>query len=482
MLRVMTRTSWILAAVLVLFFQGEAQARTRHSHHSRQTGPAPVQASIVVDAETGAVLQASNADAITHPASLTKMMTLYMLFDQMASGRVRLDQRFEVSEHGAAQAPSKLGLQPGQTIRVEDAILALVTKSANDVAATIAENLGGSESAFAAQMTTRARTLGMSRTVFRNASGLPDPGQVTTARDMATLGRALWRNHRRYYGYFATRSFEWNGDTITSHNRLMLRYNGADGIKTGYIRASGFNLVSSAERDGRRLVAAVMGGRSAPSRDRHMEALLDAAFGGRAITRPAHQVEEANAEDDEDEQPAPKLTPPKVAAAEPAKPQPVKVEAKPEPPKPAKPQPTKVAAKAEKVEKADKPKPAPAVSPAPAPAGKPEMMTDSKGRQIAVLKLPTGKRPEAEGDSDGGRWGVQLGAYAQESSARNAVERLTRHHASLVADARAVVTPTKTGKTTMYRARVVGMTESQARTLCRKFTGDQGCHVLQPGA
>ncbi len=429
MLRVITRSSWLVTVVLVLFFQGEANAKARYT--------APLQASIIIDADTGAVLQASNADAITHPASLTKMMTLYMLFDQLAAGRLRLDHRFEVSEHAAGQAPSKLGLSPGQSIRVEDAILALVTKSANDVAATIAEGIGGTESQFAALMPRRARDLGMSRTVFRNASGLPDPDQITTARDMATLGRALWRNHHRYYGYFSTRSFEWNGDTINTHNRLMLRYNGADGIKTGYIRASGFNLVSSAERGGRRLVGAVMGGRSSSSRDRHMENLLDAAFGGR-VSAPEERIVEAMAEDE----------------AKPAK---------------STHKPTKDTSAKDKDKESAK-------------AG---------GRQVTVLRLPVtkptrkgNKHDEASGvgDADPGGWGVQLGAYARESAARNAVEIASKRHASLIADGRTVVSAAKTGKTVVYRARVVGITEGQARTLCRKFTGAQGCQVIQPGA
>lgn len=445
MLRVITRSSWFLAVVLVMFFQGEAHAKARYT--------APLQASIIIDADTGAVLQATNADAITHPASLTKMMTLYMLFDQLASGRMRLDERLDVSQHASAQAPSKLGMQPGQSIRVEDAILALVTKSANDVAVIVAEAIGGSESHFASLMTRRARDLGMSRTVFQNASGLPDPDQITTARDMATLGRSLWRNHRRYYGYFSTRSFDWNGDTITTHNRLMLRYNGADGIKTGYIRASGFNLVSSAERSGRRLVGAVMGGRSSSSRDRHMEALLDAAFGGR-VTAPEERIEEAQAD---------------LPAATPAKPT-----------RPAKTAKTTVAA-------ADKGKPV-----AVAEQSKPVIVTDAKGRQVAMLKLPAvkpsagktrSKKGDASvGDADPGNWGVQLGAYSRESAARDAVKAVSKRHASLIADGRTVIVPAKTGKTVIYRARVLGITEAQARTLCRKFTGDQGCQVIQPGA
>ena len=235
----------------------------------------PPYADMVVDAKTGRVLHAVNEDALRHPASVTKVMTLYLLFEQLEKGRFNLDSELRVSAHSQSMAPSKLGLRAGQTIEVEDAIKALVTKSANDVAATVAENIGGSEDAFAEMMTRKARQLGMNRTVYKNASGLPDPGQVTTARDLVTLGRAIQDRFPRYYTYFRTPSFSYAGATHRNHNRLMSRVEGMDGIKTGYTRMSGFNLLTSVKTEGRHVVAVVLGGRSAAARDNQMAALLD---------------------------------------------------------------------------------------------------------------------------------------------------------------------------------------------------------------
>ena len=245
---------------------------------------AVTQSYIVIDAGTGKALAESNADAPAHPASLTKMMTLYLLFDALKHGKVTLDQQFTVSRHAAAQAPSKLGLQPGQTISVRDLILGIVTKSANDAAVTIAENLGGSEPAFAEMMTQKARALGMTHTYYRDASGLPNPGQITTARDLATMARALYRDFPEDYHYFATEEFSYRGVTFVNHNHLMESFQGMDGIKTGYIRASGFNLAASAVRDNRRLIGIVMGGQTAHARDLEMAHLLNVAFAGQTTS------------------------------------------------------------------------------------------------------------------------------------------------------------------------------------------------------
>ncbi|MEC9481843.1 MAG: D-alanyl-D-alanine carboxypeptidase family protein, partial [Halomonas sp.] len=238
----------------------------------------PRYASIVIDAETGEVLSAANADAVRYPASLTKMMTLYLLFEAIERGRLTMESPLPVSTHAAAQPPSKLWVQPGQSIAVKEAILALIVRSANDVAAVVAEGLGGSENAFAGMMTAKARELGMTRTLFRNASGLPDDAQVTTARDMAILSMRLMKDFPQYYGYFARTQFVYRGKTYRGHNNLLDSYAGADGLKTGYIRASGFNVATSAVRDGRRIVSVVMGGFTAQSRDAHMADLLDRGF------------------------------------------------------------------------------------------------------------------------------------------------------------------------------------------------------------
>jgi len=235
-------------------------------------------AAMVVEARTGRVLIAANADETRYPASLTKMMTLYMLFDALGEGRVQLSTPIRMSEEAASRPPSKLGLPIGATLTVEQAILALVTKSANDVAAAVGEHLAGSEERFGQLMTMRARAIGMTRTTFRNASGLPDPDNTTTARDMATLGLRLIRDHPTRYHYFGTMHFNWGRAMIRNHNRMLGDYEGADGIKTGFIRDSGFNIVTSAIRDNVRLVGVTMGGSSWVERDRHMGALMDQGF------------------------------------------------------------------------------------------------------------------------------------------------------------------------------------------------------------
>src|ERR1700678_3673305 len=243
-------------------------------HHADSESYSPLFASIVVDGNSGEVLNATNADALRHPASLTKIMTLYLLFERLEAGRMKLDTEMQVSEHASEQAPTKLGLRPGQTIQVEDAIKGLVTRSANDAAVVIAEAIAGDESDFAKLMTRKARALGMTRTVYRNASGLPDDDQVTTARDQSTLGRAIQERFPRYYRYFSTMMFNYHGHSIANHNHLLGSVEGVDGIKTGYTRASGFNLVTSMRRGNRHLVGVVMGGRSGGSRDAIMRSLL----------------------------------------------------------------------------------------------------------------------------------------------------------------------------------------------------------------
>ena len=264
----------------IIFTNDRAEARrTRHHQHARhhQQAPesySPAFSSIVVDGNSGATLSANNPDASRHPASLTKIMTLYLLFERLEAGTMKLDSEMEVSERASEQAPTKLGLRPGQTIRVEDAIKGLVTRSANDAAVVIAEAIGGDEAEFAKLMTRKARSLGMTRTVYRNASGLPNDEQVTTARDQSTLGRAIQDRFPRYYRYFSITAFNYHGQSIRNHNHLLGKVEGVDGIKTGYTRSSGFNLVTSMRRGNRHLIGVVMGGRSGGSRDATMRNLL----------------------------------------------------------------------------------------------------------------------------------------------------------------------------------------------------------------
>lgn len=289
-----------LTASVVTATDAEARRHKRGRASAAQVY-APPYAAMVVDANTGRTMHAVNEDALRHPASLTKVMTLYLLFEQLQRGRLKLDSNLTVSRRAASMAPSKLGIPPGGKIEVEDAIKALVTRSANDIAATIAENLAGSEDAFAARMTKKARALGMTRTVFRNASGLPNPEQVTTARDLTVLARAIQEKFPKYYKFFQTRSFAWNGRTIGNHNRLLGRVEGVDGIKTGFTNASGFNLMTSARLDGRHVVGSVLGGRSGRSRDNIMANLIRTNL-AKASTGGRHSVF-ANLQDDDDDAP-----------------------------------------------------------------------------------------------------------------------------------------------------------------------------------
>jgi len=278
------------AVMLVAITSDPADARSRRKRsHAKHVSAAstynPPYAAIVVDAKTGSVLHQTSADALRHPASLTKIMTLYLLFERLEAGKITLDTPMEVSEHASIQAPTKLGLRPGDTLKVEDAIKGLVTKSANDAAVVIAEALGGTEGDFAAMMTRKARALGMRNTVYHNASGLPDDEQNTTARDQALLGIAIQQRFPKYYRYFSLPSFVYRGHPLRNHNHLLGSVEGVDGIKTGYTRSSGFNLVSSVKRGGHQIVAVVLGGRSAGSRDARMRSLID-EYIAQASTKP----------------------------------------------------------------------------------------------------------------------------------------------------------------------------------------------------
>jgi D-alanyl-D-alanine carboxypeptidase len=267
----------------------QASLRPAHVRPGSFTPPFSVYA---VDGNSGRVLYGRDENAFRHPASITKVMTLYLLFEQIEKGRLSLDTRIEVSAHAAAQPPTKLGLRPGSTIRVEDAIKAIVTKSSNDMAVAIAERIGGDEDTFARMMTRKAHALGMSRSNFVNASGLPDDRQLTTARDLVTLGRAIHDHYPRYFRFFATPSFRYAGQYMANHNHLMEQVEGMDGIKTGYTRASGFNLLSSVNRNGHWLVSVVLGGKTRLGRDRVMADLIESQIDKCATSRTAPMVAE----------------------------------------------------------------------------------------------------------------------------------------------------------------------------------------------
>jgi D-alanyl-D-alanine carboxypeptidase len=311
----------LLVASLLSFawFAPPAQAHQRHHHHHdlvyrhRPAGryafrsghvhsdravreTASNFAAIVVDANSGRVLCERNADEPRHPASITKVMTLYLLFEQLEKGRLHLDSRIRISEHAAEQAPTKLGLDPGDTISVDNAIKAIVTLSANDIAVAVAEAIGGDEDAFAAMMTRKAHALGMINTHYANASGLPNDEQITTAADLALLGRAIQERFPRYYRYFSTETFVYDGIANRNHDHLLGRIEGVDGIKTGYTRASGFNLLTSVKRDGHFLVAVVLGGTTSASRDQIMAGLIQSEIGKSSIRHTASLIAEIEKE------------------------------------------------------------------------------------------------------------------------------------------------------------------------------------------
>uniref|UniRef100_UPI0025E0393A serine hydrolase n=1 Tax=uncultured Bosea sp. TaxID=211457 RepID=UPI0025E0393A len=302
-----------VVAVAATIASSPAEARKRR--HAAGGGYTPPYAAMVVDAKTGRTLHAVNEDAARIPASLTKVMTLYMLFEQMERGRFTMDSELRVSSYAASQPPTKLGLRAGSTIAVEDVIKSMITLSANDSSVVVAENIAGSEEAFAEQMTRKARSLGMGSTRFYNPHGLPhSPPNITTARDLTILARAIQERFPKYYPLFSTRAFQYGSRTIRGHNRLLGKVEGVDGIKTGYTRASGFNLMTSARSEGRHVVSVVLGGRSGASRDKIMTDLVLASL-PRASTSGRSSVMVAEAPEPEER---PRSLPVQQAAAEPA--------------------------------------------------------------------------------------------------------------------------------------------------------------------
>jgi D-alanyl-D-alanine carboxypeptidase len=300
-----SRARWLalagLAATLTIagagLDQAEARAKSKRDARPRAVhGPNyhPPYAAIVVDDKSGLVLHEVSAEAPRHPASLTKIMTLYLLFEQLEAGSLKLDTPLPVSTRAAIQNPTKLGLKANQTIKVEDAIKGLVTKSANDAAVVVAEAIGGSEEEFAALMTAKARALGMTGTTYVNASGLPAEAQITTAHDQAVLGRAIQHRFPVYYQYFATPSFNYKGAEMRNHNNLLGHVKGVDGIKTGYTEASGYNLTSSVRRDEKHIVAVVLGGTSNGARDARMRQLIEEYIVKASTERTAPIIAEVN--------------------------------------------------------------------------------------------------------------------------------------------------------------------------------------------
>jgi D-alanyl-D-alanine carboxypeptidase len=377
-------------------YRANVSTHERDHSSSDHSSSSPPYSAIVVDANTGTVLQSANADELRHPASLTKIMTLYLLFERLEAGKIKLDTQMPVSEHASVQSPTKLGLKPDHTIAVEDAIKGLVTKSANDAAVVVAETLGGSEGDFAEMMTRKAHALGMTHTVYRNASGLPDDEQVTTAREQALLGRAIQERFPRYYRYFSTSSFTYHGETMSNHNHLLGRVEGVDGIKTGYTQASGFNLVTSVHRGNHFIVAVVLGGSSAGARDAKMRSLIEEHIAHASTQHTAPLIAEGNvatpvartAEARTDAKV--RATPAESFAAKPqtaeaktdVKVRSYEVASVPQQPWPA----SKFAAAAAEAESASAPAPAPAKA-APAPARLASVADDDTIRPIPVKTI-----------------------------------------------------------------------------------------------
>jgi D-alanyl-D-alanine carboxypeptidase len=525
----------IIAFVAITVDDADARSRRKRSYH--RPAASIVQdaryAAIVVDANSGAVLHAAQADAERHPASLTKIMTLYLLFERLESGKLTLDSQLEVSEDAASQPPTKLGVKPGQTIRVEDAIKALVTRSANDVAVVIAENLAGDEDDFADLMTRKARALGMTGTVYKNASGLPDDEQVTTARDQATLGRAIQERFPRYYRYFATSSFSYRGASIRNHNRLLGRVEGVDGIKTGYTRASGFNLVSSVKRGGRHIVAVVLGGGSGGSRDARMRALIEGHIEEAAVKRTAPMIAEAQ------DRSAPKTA---AAPAAPAAPRyavasatsiPVREPATtaaipaarataPGSTDPIQPVTVKTltvkpgaAVQTASIAPVNVPSfpprvgeqaaPAQAVAPAPAKHEAPIAPAGARPGILGVLTTPVahavvgsvlpGPAPAAAAAPVPQRsaapaapqpkisrsgWMIQVGAYPAEDVAKQQLDTVKSKAARLLASADPFTETVLKGNTTYYRARFAGLGKDQAEAACKYLKrNDVDCMTIR---
>ncbi len=512
-------------------------ARHGHSHHrAHAESYSPPSASIVVDGNSGAVLQASNPDALRHPASLTKVMTLYLLFERLEAGKVRLDTPLKVSEHASEQSPTKLGLRPGQTIAVEDAIKGIVTKSANDAAVVVAENLGGSEEGFAKLMTQKARALGMTRTTYVNASGLPDDDQITTARDQSLLGRAIQERFPRYYKYFSTESFVYHGEAMRNHNHLLGSIEGVDGIKTGFTRASGFNLLTSVHRDGRYIVAVVMGGHSSFERDAHMRELISAHLKEAALKRTVPAIAEDRREEGQpvafakapmashaDAAPAApvnthtanandpirpllvhtitfRTAPVQSAALAPMpalvpvaplapKPAPVQAAARALPPAPPAEQPRTVVASAEPVQAIPPVQTAPVQAPAqteaallaPAKAVAPKMEPIVAPTRVEVIKPEaTATIPSSPVHARSGGWLIQIGAFDAETEAKQHLSAAqSQLHAALAA-ADPFTERVQKGDKTLYRARFAGFDKATAEAACKQLKhNDFQCMALK---
>ncbi|MDP3852941.1 D-alanyl-D-alanine carboxypeptidase [Phenylobacterium sp.] len=403
------------------------------------TNNQPKYAAVVVDAKTGEVLYAKRADSPRYPASITKVMTLYLAFEALASGRLKLDDPVMISPRAAAQAPTKLGLRPGETLTVEQAMAAMATKSANDIAVALAEKLGGSEARFAAMMTLRAQELGMQNTRFVNASGLPDSRQISTARDIAILSRAIMRDYPQYYGLFGTKSFTFRGVAMRNHNGLLNTMPGVDGLKTGYTNASGYNVAVSAVRDNRRLITVVLGAPSTAWRNNNATQLLTTGFDvmarrdrGEKITvaqnffepPPQSQAMQRSIEQGDNDSEGAKITLASAAAT--------------------------------------------------GQASKVKIVEPSKSALRGDKDDDDGKKGSKK---SAGKWAVQVGAFKSKSDAKEQLTFVTKRFSKVFDDAKGSVGKGG-GK---YQARFTGFNESSAKGACQALKAKRlACMVVRP--
>ncbi len=532
------RTLLVPVAILLVLLAGADEALAKGRHHHRGGGRARValpagatdpmkDAALIVDGETGRVLYARNATVQRHPASLTKMMTLYLLFDALKKGQVNMQTMLPISQHAASQHATNLHLTAGDMIPVETAIKALVIRSANDVAVAIAESLGGTEGHFAELMTEKARQLGMHNTFYHNASGLPDALQVTTASDLVILARALAYNFPQYFPYFATPYFTFRGTTYNTHDNLIGRYDGADGIKTGYTQMSGFNLVSSVVRGGVHVIGVVMGGRTAHRRDMEMVKLLDEAFvriganpqlvahagvpwrsvalNGAPAALPTFDAA-PDSGDDEDAAETAALdageADNEIAAPPPPKPNTAVVASlSPPPPRPAVAAPPPAVVQTQPVQtpvprtlavnvpdwmKKVRPRAKPMTAESPIAVAQLPVITPKPQKVAALTPTPkpiaknTRRVETGEGDiADAGipaytgakSWTIQIGAFADLNQARGQLASYAERSMDILGQAARIVVPfTAVDGHTLYRARFGPFVEREAREVCSRLT------------
>ena len=451
----------VLLLAGVILSAGTADARKRHKkRHIAPPEPYVERfAAVVVEADTGRLLYERMSNEQRYPASLTKMMTLYLLFEALQKGNISLSTVMTASRYACSQDPTRLGLTPGDQLTVEDAIKALIVRSANDVAVVVAEHLGGNEYQFAARMTERARQMGMNQTTFVNASGLPDESQRTTASDLVVLSRRLIADFPQFYPYFRSQSFVWNGRSFEGHNNLMKFFDGADGLKTGYTRMSGFNLASSATRQGKRLIAVVMGGRSARDRDIQSAELLESEFTKLGLGRPAPVIMAMS---------------PLVLDEE-------------------------ETAAAEAADRASDFRPETAAVPVSAPT----QTTPSPDTGASLVRPPSqpvyaaatsSAREEGQGDSSAdqqtrrdlrpqGQWGIQVGAHLSRDKAQTQLHQVQQHARDLIGKAKSAIVELDVRGEKFYRVRFGAFTPAKAESLCDQLQKrGTSCLVVTDGA